>query len=90
MQVLARGHAGRAKFLDLARVGRVEGGRARSRKAAAKRKVELHEGQLVVFLQSRYWQNANLNLAVDCRPRVHGDLAVRLQYSLMDWLKTRP
>ena len=48
---------------------------------------ESPEGNLVVFLQDRFWRNGFQHLCVDRRPRVHGELATRLQYSLLDFIK---
>jgi hypothetical protein len=41
----------------------------------------------VVFLQDRFWRNGFQHLCIDRRPRVHGEWAVRLLYSLLDYIK---
>lgn len=85
-----------ASLVDIACIGRIEGGRARYRKKMKTRLKESGQptasrdpGDLIVFIQDRFWRNDFLNLAIDRRPRVAGDYATRLQYSLIDYLKFR-
>lgn len=71
--------------VDIARVGRIgqSGGHTRRKENNEAQT----EGSLVVFLQDQFWRNDVLNIMIDRRPRVAGEFATRLQYSLLDWFQ---